>query len=348
MSIAGRSWLSRADTERRLARAEATIADRRTDRDERMAAAVQRLFALWLLGRFDECWSAFHDLPRDHEHVSWLVEPLHNAWTGTLLGDRSLTVHATRGGLGDLIQMARFIALLPRGGGLVVETRPALLRLMQTSFDPAIVWTSRIDAAPPGDVDTQMDFLPFLLGVDLATIGGAVPYLRPDPVDVERWATRLASWPRPWIGVCWTNQEDGSVGDPRCLALESLAPLVRVVPATYISLIERPPPEITNSVDGRPILDVAEPLGDFADVAALIANLDHVVTIDTAVAHVAGGLGQPTHLLLPHEPFPNWLLGFVPGGTAWYPTMRTVRQTSPGEWGDVVATVVAELSDRLG
>jgi hypothetical protein len=192
--------------------------------------------------------------------------------------------------------------------------------------------------------------LPLAFGTTLATIPGDVPYLHADTAQVSAWRTRLVehNGGLPRIGLVWAGTSrdhrlTSSEGE-RSMMPDRLAPLFAVPGLHFFSLQKDGPA----APDHFPLVDCMDEVGDFADSAALIANLDLVVSVDTSVAHLAGALGKPVWLLDRFDGCWRWLVGRR--DSPWYPNLRLYRQSKPGDWGLVVAEVARDLSrltDRL-
>ncbi len=267
-------------------------------------------------------------------------------WEGESLDGRSILIHCEQG-LGDSLHFIRYAPLLvARAARVQVLTPPALVRLFRRI--PGI----EIVTAPPDpatyDYHCPLLCLPRLLGTELATIPAAIPYLSAEPEAVEAWAGRLGGGRR--IGLVWAGApraDDRSafaVDRRRSLTLAALAPLGGLAETGFISLQKGPPAAQAKTPPvGLELLDPTDDLHDFADTAALIANLDLVISVDTSVAHLAGALGRPVWLLSRFDGCWRWLLDRT--DSPWYPTMRLFRQPAPGDWDSVIMAVRAALQD---
>ena len=264
-------------------------------------------------------------------------------WKGEPIAGRSIILHAEQG-LGDALQFVRYAERVARRGARVIlECHPPLKRL----FDllPGI---ERVvpqgEGLPITDFHCSLMSLPFAFATRLACIPAATPYLWADPALVRQWAARLAGDPRPRVGIVWAGNPRRS--DPgahlldrrRSLAFATLAPLLAVAGVRFLSL---------QKGEGAPALpaaveDYTADLHDFADTAALVRNLDLVISVDTSVAHLAGGLGVPVWNLSRFDACWRWLTGR--DDTPWYPTMRLLRQPAYGEWEPVIARAAAGLA----
>ena len=263
-------------------------------------------------------------------------------WTTQDLRGRRLRVLSDQG-VGDVIQFARYLPLLvERGASVVLELSPALTRLLQSLTNPhpdrPIEIVAVGDPAPPADFFAPICSLPTRFGTRLETIPASVPYLHAEPAATARWRRRLdATGNGPRIGLCWSGNPQFPLAGYRHMPADALAPLAEV-PALYCTV----QPDLAAMPPLPRLVDCGAALDDFADTAALIAALDLVVTVDTAVAHLAGALGKPVWLLLSRIPDWRWML--ERRDNPWYPTARLFRQSHDGDWSGVVARVVEALT----
>ena len=190
--------------------------------------------------------------------------------------------------------------------------------------------------------------LPRAFGTTLASIPRNVPYLQADAREVEKWRGRLAEDASSIkVGLSWAGRPEHKNDRNRSMPLARFAPLAQVPGVRFYSLQKgeaaaqaKAPPA------GMELIDWTEELNDFADTAALIANLDLVISVDTAVVHLAGAMGKPVWTLLPFAPDWRWLLDRQ--DSPWYPTMRLFRQPSIGDWDSVMQRVAGALSELVG
>jgi hypothetical protein len=262
-------------------------------------------------------------------------------WDGGALAGRTLLLHAEQG-LGDAIQMLRFVPRVAAGGRVLLEVPPALRRLAGRFAGVAEVFTAGAPV-PPFDLHCPLPSLPWALGLTLADIPGA-PYLAPDAADVTAWRRRLDGVSGRRVGLCWAGNPSYAADARRSLAPERLSVLADLPGIAFISL--QPGAAVP---PGLALHDWTADLHDLADTAALLACLDLVVTVDTAVAHLAGALGRPVWLLNRFDTCWRWLLDR--DDSPWYPTLRLFRQDRPGDWDGVLGRMRAELAfsatDRL-
>lgn len=263
---------------------------------------------------------------------------------------RTIVVRAEQG-LGDALQFCRYVPdLAARGARVILAAHPSLERLL-SRLDGVSEVVSRDDALPPHDLQVDLLSLPLALGAGPEPMTGA--YLHPDPARVAAWAARLGEDGRRRIGLCWAGGvRPGQVlaqgiDGRRSLSLEAFAPLADLPGLSFYSLQKGPPAEQLAALraqgwTGPEIIDLTADLQDFDETAALIANLDLVISCDTAVAHLAGGLGAPVWVLNRFDACWRWLDGR--DDSPWYPSARLFRQPRPGDWTAVIKAVHQALS----
>jgi Flp pilus assembly protein TadD len=263
-------------------------------------------------------------------------------WNGTLTPGTRLLVH-TEQGYGDAIHMARYLPILAQHGiDVHLETSPSLASLLANL--PGLKSCSVRDTPLPiVDCQAPIMSLPGLLGTTLKNIPATVPYLTADEDKIRFWKNLLPETPHLRVGLAWAGRLDLPVNRKRSISPTLLEPLLDSPDVLFISLQQSVPDEFSTS-DSR-IRSYAEHLRDFHDTAALIANLDLVITIDTAVAHLAGAMGIPTWLLLPFVPDWRWLL--ERDSSPWYPSMWLFRQAALDEWRSVIQNIQQELHKHL-
>ena len=260
-------------------------------------------------------------------------------WDGSPLAGRSVLVQCEQG-LGDTIQFARHLPLLKaRGAGRVVfQCQPPLRRLLASTAGADVVV---VIGDPPPPVDVRVPLLSLMVRLGTAVLPPVRPYLRADPPLAAAWAGRLGPADgRRRVGLVWAGSPANTNDAARSMPPAALAPLAAVPGVRYVSL--QTGPAAAGVADAPPgTVDVAAGLRDFADTAAAVDGLDAVVTVDTAVAHLAGTMGKPVLLMLPYVP--DWRWGWARPDTPWYPTARLFRQPMLGDWASVVAAVAAAL-----
>lgn len=267
-------------------------------------------------------------------------------WRGENIAGQSILLHAEQG-LGDTIQFIRYAALVAqRGARVIVECQPELVRLLRSL--PGIAEVLPAGAALPAfDCHCPLMSLPLAFATTLDSIPATTPYLYPSAIDIGAWAERIGREPRRKVGLVWAGnaQRASSVlqrfDQRRSLLREQLAPLAQCASLAFFSLQLG---QGTNAESSQvpPMRDLTADIRDFADTAALVANLDLVISVDTSVAHLAGALGKPVWLLSRHDACWRWMRERE--DSPWYPTMRIFRQQQPGDWRGVVENVAAELA----
>jgi tetratricopeptide (TPR) repeat protein len=265
-------------------------------------------------------------------------------WRGEPMAGRTLLIHAEQG-YGDTLQFCRYAPVAAaRGLRVILEVPKPLVRLLRSlpGVDHVVQQGKNL---PPFDVHCPTLSMPLALETTIATIPCAVPYLQADAEQVAAWRTRLAAMDNqnPRIGLVWAGNprthspELAAVDRRRSLAPERLAPLFDVSGLHFFSLQKGGPKAPANF----PLTDFMDEMTDFADTAALIANLDLVISVDSAVAHLAAALGKQVWLLDRFDSCWRWLRGRR--DSPWYPTLLLYRQTHPGDWTPVLAEIAANL-----
>ncbi len=262
-------------------------------------------------------------------------------WLGesTLQGKR-LLVHNEQG-LGDSIQFCRFVTLAARAGAHVIyEVEAPLYDLFQSLEGVATLLRQR-ETVPAFDVYCPVMSLPIAFACNLQNIPAQTPYLKARPQKMAQWAGRLGPRRAPRIGLVWSGNAMHKADQQRSIALADF--LHALTPdLEYFSLQKELREADARALTTAPhIRHFGHELADFSDTAALCAHMDLVIAVDTSVAHLAGALGVPTWLLLPHLPDWRWLLDRE--DSPWYPGMRLIRQTRASDWSTVLNVVRSGL-----
>lgn len=266
-------------------------------------------------------------------------------WDGSPLAGKSILVFGEQG-MGDVIQFSRYIPLIAAQGGRVVfEIDPPLIPLFE-GFPGTAMVVPKSSEPPLTDVYIQLLSLPHLLGTTFNTVPADVPYLFPDPAKTESWHERLIAGGNLRIGLVWGGSPRNANDRQRSCPVALLAPLGRVAHVGFFSLQVGPAAEevVTAPAELR-LTDLADELKDWTDTAAVIANLDLVITVDTAVAHLAGALGRPVWVMLPFAGDWRWIRGR--NDTPWYPSMRLFWQERWGDWGGVIDRIRTALEELM-
>jgi len=257
------------------------------------------------------------------------------------LSGRTILLHAEQG-LGDTIQFVRYASLLRQcGARVLVEVQPPLKALIgRLPFDVEVF--AQGEPLPLFDLQSPLLSLPLVCNTTESTIPWPGAYLSA-PVDrLRRWRNRLGEKVQPRVGIAWSGSGAGHRNDlNRTIALDTMSELLKL-PVDWVCLQkEIPASDYATSKRLQRLRQFADEIGDFADTAALVACCDLVISIDTAVAHLAGAMGKPVWILLPHVPDWRWLLDRE--DSPWYPTARLFRQPRTGDWPSVIDRVCEEL-----
>lgn len=302
------------------------------------------------LGHFAEGWSHAEARLAQWASRGWApptdAPPLR--LDAPLAGQTVLAFHEQ--GLGDTLQFARYLPLLQaRGAQVVLQAQPELCTLLREAL-PSVQVVASGEPLPAHDVGVPLLSLPGLFATDLDHIPPALPLHAP----AERtgaWQARLnallgapapaSASARTRVGIAWSGNARHVDDAQRSLPLSALAPLLSE-DCDWLSLHKEVRDTDLAALHGLPQLHtVGEALHDFGDTAALCAHLDLVISADTSVAHLAASLGRPVWLLLPFTPDWRWLTERT--DSPWYPGMRLYRQTTRGDWAEVLARVQADL-----
>ncbi|MBF0212098.1 MAG: tetratricopeptide repeat protein [Magnetococcales bacterium] len=306
-----------------------------------------RAASLLKTGRFREGWQEYEWRFRVPNH-SPRICPVPR-WDGSDPSGLRLYVY-TEQGFGDALMFARFAPVIRERGGIVLmECRPELERLFAASPLADRISSRALDDAdpPPFDYDRHIPLmsLPLLLGTTLESLPAQVPYLTPPAERVRAWAERLGPKTGLRVGLSWSGNPEASVNRERACALHHLLPVTLVPNITFYSLQKGPPAaQLTDALQRRhEIIPLAEELHDFTETAAALLNLDLLISTDTAIVHLAGGLGVPVWTLLHTSCEWRWLDGRE--DCPWYPSMRLFRQRQPGDWHELAERTRRALSE---
>ena len=304
-----------------------------------------RGYARLILGDFpggwDDCEYRWLCKGFAHQRAPSFAQP---SWVGDDLNGRTLLVYAEQG-RGDVIQFVRYLRLLADRGARVLLTAPAELQSLLGDLAGACQVVAPNQPLPPFDVHAALLSLPRLCGTRLENIPASVPYLPLPPV--ERFPLPPATPGRLQVGLIWA----GGAGHPndkfRSLSLEDLLPVLQTADCDFFSLQVGPrAADLAALPAGIRVTDIGSHVRDFADTAAVMRQLDLIISVDTSTLHLAGALARPAWALLPYAPDWRWLLQRE--DTPWYPTMRLFRQVALGDWAGVLKRVQDELSRVAG
>ncbi len=311
--------------------------------EARFNHAVARL----LLGDFAEGWQAYESR---FDRAEWThIHPYRYSqprWQGASFAGRRLYIHDEQG-FGDTIQFVRYLPRVKALGGTVVfETRKPLIALLEgiDGVDELVVRPGIAEPAAPCDLVVPLMSLPGIFATDAATIPAAIPYLAAKAQRTAAWRT-IVEGPGLRVGLVWAGSPNHEQDRRRSCPLEIFACLADLPGVRLWGLQQGPAADAANAV-GFLAANLGERFDDFADTAGAIETMDLVISVDTAVAHLAGAMGKPVWVLLPHAP--DWRWGLSGSDTPWYPTMTLFRQDLPGDWAGVMVKVAEALTQRLG
>lgn len=265
-------------------------------------------------------------------------------WLGQQpIAGRTILLHAEQG-FGDTIQFIRYLPQVAALGARVTVEVPAELIELVSGFacDAAVI--ARGTALPAFDLHCPLMSLPLAFGTRPDTIPVPIPYLSAPAAKAESWRERLGSVSAPRIGLVWAGRRTHDNDAQRSLTLPALDPLFATKDRSFVSLQKELNAADAAALAARPqIVALGNEFASFADTAAAIAALDLVITIDTSVAHLAGAMGKPVWILLPHAPDYRWLNDRI--DSPWYPSARLFRQMKPRDWPSAIEAVASALAD---
>ena len=304
-----------------------------------------RGISLLLDGRWQEGWPEYewrfqcYDAKRTYPHTL-----KGEKWHGESFVGKTLLIHSEQG-IGDAIQLVRYLPLVKkRGGRLIFEARRSLMTLfdqLRGVVDELLVLSSTHPPNRSFDYFAPLSSLPGIFQTTSATVPQKMPYLEADPGKIPQWRNRMLP-AKLHIGFVWSGNDTYK---ERACTLNQMAPLFDLPDIHWVSLQKGPAIEqlsrLTDSHKNN-ISDWGSAFDDFSDTAAAIHCLDLIISIDTAVAHLAGAMGKRVWILLPRIPDWRWLLN---GDTSpWYPTARLFRQSHTDHWEDVIGDLHAKLA----
>jgi hypothetical protein len=252
-------------------------------------------------------------------------------------------------GYGDTIQFARYIAMAAERVQDVILGCSQEMGPLLSNIPGVAQYCHRWNDVPGHAVHCRLSSLPYIFGTTPDTIPAPVPYLKADPARVAAWRERLdATLPRgaKRIGLAWTGRPTHPNDRRRSIRLARLLPLTQSGPAAFVSL-QKPMPaaDLETMAQFPGMTDLSSDLTDFGETAALIENLDLVITVDTSMGHLAGAMAKPVWIMVPKAADWRWMLERE--DTPWYPTARLFRQRKPGEWDPVLDRLTQSLAGEL-
>jgi ADP-heptose:LPS heptosyltransferase/Flp pilus assembly protein TadD len=303
---------------------------------------------LLALGEYGPGWMEYAWRNKLDQARGTLPKMVAAPWNGMKLPGGKLLLVADQG-YGDMIQFARYIPWVKqRVPELIIGWGPEVTALLgdHPDIDHCIAkWTD----VPPHDAYVLLSTLPWIFNTELHTIPAPIPYLTPQPDQVARWRQRLDTRLKPGrlrVGIAWTGRPTHPNNVRRSIRLEVLAPVLANRDVDFVVLQKPFPEEDRAYAATHPnLLDISGALEHFADTGAVLAGIDLLIAVDTAVVHLAGAIGVPTWVLVPEPADWRWLIDRE--DSVWYPTLRLFRQKKPTEWAPVIANVAAALRERV-
>ena len=308
---------------------------------------------LLLTGDLDRGWKRYEWRWQTDQLISEKRNFSHPQWTGSdEIAGKTVLLHAEQG-FGDTLQFCRYASLVvARGARVILEVQKPLVILMRTLADGTEI-IAKGDPLPAFDLHCPLLSLPLAFNTELNTIPGETPYLSSDPTKSNAWRARLGPHDKFRVGLVWAGDPRKQLPNAhlidrqRSIVFDMLAPLFDVSDCDFVSLQKGADAvaQLRNSRSSHKIVDWSDDFHDFSDTAALIDNLDLVIAVDTAVAHLAGALGKPLWLLNRYNTCWRWLLDR--DDSPWYPSLRQFRQGATRTWDPVIGRVAAALRDDV-
>ncbi len=308
-------------------------------------ALAQNLLAL---GDFESGWREYEWRNLTEAGKATMPAITSAPWNGMRIPTGRLLLVGDQG-YGDTIQFARYIPMAAqRCQELIVGCSAEMGPLLQAM--PGVAqFCHRWTDVPRHAAHCRLSSLPYLFNARLDSIPMGVPYLKPPAARIAHWRGRLdASLPSGLrrIGLAWTGRPTHPNDRRRSVPLAQLAGLADAGPAAFVSLQKPMPQRDLAEIPRFPgMTNLADELTDFGETAALIENLDLVITVDTAMGHLAAALGKPTWILIPKAADWRWMLDR--DDSPWYPSVRLFRQPKPGDWQDPLGRLRAALAGLL-
>jgi tetratricopeptide (TPR) repeat protein len=322
-------------------------------------ARQNRAYTLLLQGDLEKGWID-HEWRWQNDEAGGLRERRHfkqPLWLGgEPIAGRTILLHSEQG-LGDTLQFCRYAKLVADLGARVILEVPSPLKTLLASLEGAAQVVATDEALPAFDCYCPLMSLPLAFKTTLANIPARIPYLRSRVDKVLHWRARLGKKTKLRVGLVWSGgfrphqPELWAVNERRNIPLAQLAALND--PNVEFYSLQKGEPAQSEAAElrskhwnGPALIDHTNQLLDFSDTAALIENLDLVISVDTATAHLAGALGKPVWILNRFDSCWRWLLDR--SDSPWYPTVRLYRQEQPGDWDGVVQRVRNDLTALVG
>jgi hypothetical protein len=258
--------------------------------------------------------------------------------------DKTILLYAEQG-MGDVIQFVRYAPLLAARGAKVIVGVHGPLAAVVTGVPGVAGVIAEGEELPHFDLYCPMMSLPLAFGTELATIPATVPYIRAQQARIDRWRERLPRTGRLRVGICWAGTAAHPNDRRRSIPLPSFAKILAVEGIDFVSLQKEVTAADAVTLSAHGVAQLGQEFADFADTAAVIAQLDLVIAVDTSVVHLAGAMAKATAALIAFAPDFRWMLDRT--DTPWYPTMRLYRQNKIDDWTAPLERLRQELAGAV-
>jgi hypothetical protein len=301
---------------------------------------------LLLLGEFDRGWQEYR-YRYSLSHTKIIERKVQQPrWEGQPIPGQTLLIHDEQG-YGDTFQFIRLVKVAKERSQtrIVLEINREAYAIAKRSLEDVDELIPAGQLPPAFHQHCELMSLPAAMGLQLSDLPGSIPYLKADPLRVEKWQKRLANIPRPIVALVWAGRPTHTNDANRSIKLSNLSPLVHKE-ISYIAVQKGPASaEVLNLPEGMNILSLDAEINDFDDTAAILCVADLLISVDSSPVHLAGALGRPAWVMLPFAPDWRWLLDRE--DTPWYPKVRLFRQKKRGDWLGVIKTIGKELLKNL-
>ncbi|MEA2975264.1 MAG: hypothetical protein QOF19_784 [Alphaproteobacteria bacterium] len=263
-------------------------------------------------------------------------------WRGESFGGRKLLLHAEQG-IGDTLQFVRYVPLIANTDGEVILEVQRDLTALLSQIKGVSRLAIRDEPLPEFDIQCPLLSLPLIFRTELDTIPAKIPYIEVPEDRIKKWKHRLPPRKDMRVGVAWAGNPQFKADRGRSIGLARFAPLLSQAGVQFVSLHREVRAEHAGILQSLPqLIHFGEELEDFADTAAVISQLDLVISSDTSIVHLAGAMGVPVWILLKFSADWRWMLGSE--NSPWYPTAKLYRQPKLGDWESVIERVREDLS----
>jgi tetratricopeptide (TPR) repeat protein len=304
-------------------------------------AMMEQSHCRLMLGDFETGWQQYEWRWKTQQLKPHIFNSPAILWQGQFsLHDKSILLWAEQG-FGDTIQFVRYVQLVKDIAKRTILRVPTVLHPLMRSLGSNISVINETDPVPEHNTHCPLLTLPMAFQTNLTNIPANTPYLHANHLQISKWAHKLGINTRLRVGIVWAGRQYGLKNHTRDVHLDDLSGLTKL----NIDLIglQKEIPDADRAILSKmpKSMSAGECLGDFSDTAALIANLDLIISVDSAVAHLAGAMGKPVWLLLRRSGEWRWLENR--SDSPWYPAHKIFRQKHPGHWNDVVQAIIQEL-----